>query len=198
MPAKPANPLVLLIDGVGGFLLCLGQQITLGQAAPDADVDIPIFADVSPHHATLTRDAEGYLLEGVRPVQVNAQVVDKALLHSGDRVTLGTSCQFHFRQPVPISASAVLELVSGQRLQLAVQAVLLMAEAIVLGPGPQVHVVLPEVAPPVVLFRHQQGLGIRCAGTVRINGPLCQGRGLIEPGATVTGDQFSLGLERVS
>jgi tetratricopeptide (TPR) repeat protein len=196
-PGKPADQYLLWIDGVGGFLVCLGNKVTFGQATPEARVDIPIFADVSRHHATLTRDTEGYLLQGVRAVQVNWKEVASALLHSGDRVTLGTACQFQFRQPVPLSASAVLELVSGHRLRLAVNAIVLMADTIVLGQGPQVHVLMPDLRQPVILYRHKDGLGIRCTGDALIGGRPCKDRGVIEPGAAVAGEDFSLGLELV-
>jgi len=195
--AGPVDQYLLWIDGIGGFLVCLGNTVTFGQATPDARVDVPIFADVSRHHATLTRDSEGYLLQSVRTVQVNGQTVEKALLHAGDRVTLGTSCQFQFRQPVPLSASAVLELVSGHRLRLAVNAVVLMADTIVLGPGPQAHVIMPDLRQPVILYRHKDGLGIRCPGDALISGKPCKERGVIEPGSTVAGEDFSLGLELV-
>src|SRR5262245_27153102 len=71
---------LLWIDGVGGYLICLGNRIALGQATPEANVDVPLFADVSRFHATLTRDAEGYLLEAARTVRVNNQEVTRALL----------------------------------------------------------------------------------------------------------------------
>src|SRR5262249_47027345 len=80
---------LLWIDGVGGYLVCLGTRVTIGQATPDAYVDIPLFADVSRVHAALMRDTEGYLLEATRTLQVNGQTVAKALLESGDRITLG-------------------------------------------------------------------------------------------------------------
>src|SRR5262249_20632127 len=38
----PAQRLLLWVDGVGGFLICLNARITLGQATPDAFVDVPI------------------------------------------------------------------------------------------------------------------------------------------------------------
>jgi tetratricopeptide (TPR) repeat protein len=194
---KPSDQYLLWIDGVGGFLVCLGNKVTFGQATPDARVDVPIFADVSRHHATLTRDSEGYLLQSVRALQVNGKTAEKALLHAGDRVTLGSSCQFQFRQPVPLSATAVLELVSGHRLRLAVNAVVLMADTIVLGPGPQAHVIMPSLRQPVILYRHKDGLGIRCPGDALIGGRTCKDRGVIEPGAAVAGEDFSLGLELV-
>ncbi len=195
--AAPPARFVLWIDGVGGYLVCLNNRVTLGQATPDGTVDLPLFADVSRLHATLTRDAEGYLLEGLRPVQVNGQEVAKALLRSGDRVTLGTCCQFQFRQPVPVSASARLDLVSGHRLRTPVDAVLLMADTLVLGPGSQVHVAMPDLKQPLVLFRQKNGLGVRYAGNLFVNGQACRERGTLEPGAAVTGDDFSLTLEAV-
>ena len=194
---KNAAKYYLWIDGVGGYLVCLANTVTIGQATPESGVDIPVFADISRHHATLTRDPEGYSLHAVRSVLVNDRQVDRALVQSGDRVTLGKSCQFLFRQPVAVSASAVLELVSGHRLRVAVDAVLMMAESLVLGPGPQAHIVVPELRQPLVLFRGRDGLGIHGSAKMVIGGRPCRDRGHIEPGATVSGEDFSLGLEAV-
>src|SRR5262249_4013906 len=102
---------LLWIDGVGGYLVCMGARITLGQATPETNVDVPLFADVSRVHATLTRDNEGYLLEALRPVQVNGEAVKKALLRPNDRLTIGGGCQVQFRQPAPVSSSARLDVV---------------------------------------------------------------------------------------
>jgi tetratricopeptide (TPR) repeat protein len=193
----PSERFLLWIDGVGGFLVCLGNRVTLGQATPDTVVDVPIFADVSRLHARITRDTEGYLLEALRAVQVNGKEATRALLRPGDRITLGTCCQVQFRQPVPVSASARLDLVSGHRLRLAVDGVLLMADTLVLGPGSQVHVAMPDLAQPVILFRQKEGLGVRHAGNLAINGRPCRERGTLEPGATVSGENFSLSLETI-
>src|SRR5262249_22966667 len=127
---------LLWVDGVGGFLVCLGNRVTVGQATPDGYVDVPLYADVSRLHAALTRENGSYVLEGMRPVQVNGQPTEKALLRPNDRITLGETCQLQFRQPAPVSASARLDLTSGQRLPLAADGVLLMADTLLLGPGP--------------------------------------------------------------
>ena len=195
--AAPARPprFLLWIDGVGGYLVCLGSRVTLGQATPDSYVDVPIFADVSRLHAVLTRDAEGYLLDAVRPALVNGQPIDKALLRANDRVTLGTGCQFQFRQPAAVSTSARLDLTSGHRLPLALDGVLLMADTLVLGPGAQAHVSLPDAKQTVVLFRHKDGLGVRCAVGLSLDGRPCGERALLGPKATVTGDDFAFAVE---
>jgi tetratricopeptide (TPR) repeat protein len=189
---------LLWIDGVGGYLVCLGGRLTFGQATPDARVDVPLVADVSRLHATLSRDLEGYLLEAVRPIQVNGQTTSRALLRPGDRVTLGASCQFQIHQPVPISASARLDLVSGHRVPLGVDAVLLMADTLVLANDPQAHVTVPDLKKPVILFRHKDGLGIRHSGHLAINGRKSSERGLLGSRATVIADEASFAIEPVN
>ncbi len=187
----------LWVDGVGGFLVCLGNRVTLGQAALDAAIDIPLYADVSRVHASLTRDTEGYLLEASRPVQINARAVEKGLLQPGDRLTLGSCCQVQFRQPVPVSATARLDLVSGHRLPLAVDGVLLMAETLVLGPGPQAHVIVPDLKQPVVLFRQKEGLGVRCPGNLIVDGQSFKERASLGPSSRVSSDDFAFAIEQV-
>jgi hypothetical protein len=191
----PPQRFLLWVDGVGGYLVCLAPRVTLGQATPDGYVDVPLFADVSRLHASLTRDAEGYLLEAMRPVLVNGQAAEKVLLRPNDRVTLGTSCQFQFRQPAPVSTSARLDLVSGHRLPLAVDGVILMADTLLLGPGAQVHVAVPDLKQPVVLYRAKDGLGIRCPGSFSIDGQRVQERGQLRFNASVTGEDFAFALE---
>jgi tetratricopeptide (TPR) repeat protein len=193
----PAQRYLLWIDGVGGFLVCMGPRITMGQATTDGYVDLPLYADVSRHHATITRDGEGYLLEAVRPVQVNGQAIEKALLRPNDRVTLGTSCQLQFRQPVAVSTSARLDITSGHRLPLALDAVLLMADTLILGPGTQSHVMLPDLKQPIILYRHKAGLGVRLAGTMTVDGRKVQDRAILGLAASVTGDDFALAIESV-
>jgi hypothetical protein len=187
----------LWVDGVGGYLVCLGSRLTLGQAGLEARADIPLLADVSRLHAVLTRDAEGYLLEAMRDAQVNGSAASKALLRNGDRVTLGASCQFVFRLPTPASMSARLEVVSGHRLPLSVDAVLLMADTLVLGPGAQTHVAVPDLKQPVVLFRHKDGLGVRHAGPLTIDGQKGPERALLSPRSCVVCEDACFALEPV-
>lgn len=191
----PSQRFLLWVDGVGGYLICLAPRVTVGQATPDGYVDIPLFADVSRLHAALTRESEGYLLEGMRPVQVNGQAVTQALLRPNDRITLGTSCQFQFRQPAPVSTSARLDLVSGHRLALAVDGVILMADTLLIGPGNQVHVSVPDLKQSLVLYRQKDGLGVRCPGAFTVDGQRVQDRAILRPNSTVSGEDFAFALE---
>lgn len=191
----PAPRFLLWIDGVGGFLICLGTRLTVGQAVPGSRVDVPVLADISRMHATLTRDGEAWLLDGLRSVQVNGQGVTQALLRADDRITLGNSCQMVFRQPVALSQSARLDLVSGHRLPLALDGVLLMADTLVLGPSAQAHVCIPDLQEPLVLFRNKDVLGIRGKGPMTINGMARSGRCVLDAQANVVTADLALCLE---
>jgi hypothetical protein len=193
---EPPSQYLLWIDGVGGFLVCLSHRVTLGQAHTETVVDIPLLADVSRHHATLQRDAEGYFLEAIRKTQVNGQATEKVLLRSADRITLGSSCQMQFWQSVPVSASARLDLVSGHRFLHPVDSVLLMADTLLIGPGPQAHVAMPDLTHALVLYRHKTGLAARWSGNLVINGQVHEGKGVLEAGATLETEQVTLSLER--
>nr|MCU0706366.1 hypothetical protein [Fimbriiglobus sp.] len=198
---EPASGLpkrfVLWIDGVGGYLVCLGSRVGFGQATGGAAVDVPLFADVSRVHAELTRDGEGYVLESGREVLLNGEPTKRGPLTAGDRVTLGGTCQFVFHQPVPISPSARLELVSGHRLPLAVDGVLLMAENLILGPTAPAHVNMPDAAANVVIYRGKEGLGIRFAGAFKIDNQPHQNRAPLPVPACVTSESFSFAVEPV-
>jgi FHA domain len=187
----------LWIDGVGGYLVCLSHRVTLGQSQVDTPVDIALIADVSRHHATIQRDPEGYFLEAARKVQINGLAIEKTLLRSGDRITLGNSCQVQFWQPVPVSTSARLDMVSGHRFAEPVQAALLMADTLVIGPQAQSHVQVPDMTQPLILFRTKSGLAARWAGNLTINGHTHQERGPLEAGSTLATEQISLALERI-
>jgi hypothetical protein len=112
-------------------------------------------------------------------------------------VTLGASCQLQFRQPVAVSTSARLDITSGHRLPLSLDAVLLMADTLILGPGTQSHVMLPDLKQPVILYRHKAGLGVRLAGNMTVDGRKVQDRAILGSAASVTGDDFALAIESV-
>lgn len=197
VPAGLPKRFVLWIDGVGGYLVCLSTRVGFGQATGGGPVDVPLFADVSRMHAELTRDGEGYVLESGREILLNGEPTKRSPLTAGDRVTLGGTCQFVFHQPVPISPSARLELVSGHRLPLAVDGVLLMAENLILGPAGSVHVSMPDSADNIVIYRGKEGLGIRFAGAFKIDNQPHQNRATLPVPAFVTSDSFSFAVEPV-
>lgn len=189
----------LWVDGGGGYLVCTGSHVTIGQAAADAPIDVPIFADLAKVHATLSRDAEGYILESSRGAMINGKSVTRAALKSGDRITLGSTCQLAFDQPSPLSPTARLDLVSGHRFQMAVDAILLMADLLVLGPGDEPHVPLSS-RDEVTLYRGPDGLSVRCPGKFRVDTFQFQERANLRLPANIVGDghAFTFHLEPTS
>ncbi|HMO35076.1 MAG TPA: FHA domain-containing protein [Gemmatales bacterium] len=190
--------LLCWIDGVGGYLLCLASRVSLGRATGDATVDIPLFADVSRLHAYLNRDSEGgYVLEAVRPIQLNGKNTEKALLKDGDILTLGTACRIRFRQPLAVSGTARLELISRHRLPLSMDGVILMADACLMGDNSNTHIVAPGLTRPLGLVRQGDGLAVQCAGPFEVDGQACKGRAAITQKSTITADDVRIKLEPV-
>lgn len=189
---------LLWVDGVGGYLVCLANRVTFGQATGEAPIDVPLFADVSRLHAEITRDGEGYVVESTKSVLVNGQAATRSVLVSGDRVTLGTTCQFLFHKPVPISSTARLQLTSGHRLPVAVDGVLLMGNELMLGSGPEAHVVLPGLPEAVLIYRSKEGLAVRVpGGSFRIDDQPCRDRARLPLPAVVSSDSFTFAVEPV-
>jgi hypothetical protein len=201
--AAVAGPLpkrfLLWVDGVGGYLVCLSNRVTFGQATAEGPVDVPLFAEVSRTHAEVTRDGEGYVIESGRAVRVNGSETKRAVLAAGDRVTLGASCQFLFHKPVAVSSSVRLELTSGHRLPVAVDGVILMGNELMLGPGPEAHIELPGLDAPVLIYRSKDGLGVRVPDArFTVDDRPCADRAALPLPAVVSCDAFTFALEPVS
>ena len=193
----PLAPFALWIDGVGGYLVCFSAHVTLGLSQDEMPIDIGLIADVSRHHATIQEESGDYFLQAVRDVYINGKAVSRTPLRSGDRFTLGDSCQLQFWQPVPVSHSARLDLVSGQRFAQPVQAVLLLANTLVIGPQEQSHVQVPDMKHQLVLFHDKGSLTAVWPGYFTVSGTSFKNRGPLESGARLETEQITLTLERV-
>jgi hypothetical protein len=196
--AHQADRFMLWVDAVGGFWVCLADEVTLGQPDRCGTVDIPILADISSRHARIRRDGEGYLIEAIREVRLEGRRVDKvASLGQGSRITLGERVRLVFRRPHALSATARLDFDSHHRTLPSADAVLLMADSCILGPNPRSHVVCPDWPHEVVLYRHDEELYCRTAGYWEIDGMRCNGRGRITRNSRIQGEGFSLKLEEI-
>jgi len=202
-PAKqfrePVSRFMLWIDAVGGYLVCLGDEIVIGQAAPGTTVDVPLQADVSRKHAKIIRHKEGYVIEPLGgKTSVNGKLIGRpVILSDGDEVLLGEAVKMVFRKPHVLSSSARLEITSGHRSLPNSDAVILMAESCVLGPKWQNHVVCRDWAGDVVLYRSEEKIMCRAMESIEIDGHLHDGRGPVRPGSHIVGNDFSLSLEAV-
>ena len=190
---------LLWVDGVGGYLVCLSNRVTFGQATGDGPVDVPLFADVSRLHAEITRDGEGYVVESGKAVLVNGTESHRSVLSTGDLVTLGATCQFSFHKPVAASSTVRLELTSGHRLPVAVDGVLLMGNELMLGPGPNAHVILPDAPAAVLIYRSKDGLGVRVpTGSFRVDDRQYSDRAPLPLPSVVTAEAFTFAVEPVT
>ncbi len=210
---KPGSRFLLWIDAVGGFWVCMDDEVVLGQPDPSARVDIPILGDLSARHARIRRDGEGYVIEAMRETRVNGRRAEPtALLSDGAKIALGDTVRLLFRRPLALSATARLDFLSRHRTHPSSDAVLLMAEACVLGPRPTSHVVCRDWTCEVVLYRQEGALFCRVASVASATGKLQAGgaeavfeidgqrhrqRGPIHPNARVVGNGFSLSLETI-
>jgi tetratricopeptide (TPR) repeat protein len=198
-PTKQGARVMLWIDAVGGYLVCLGETIVIGQAAPGTTVDVPIQAEISRKHAMIVRHKEGYVLEplGGETLLDGKRVAGPSLLSDGAELALGEAVKLRFRKPHVLSSSARLEIISGHRSLPHADAVILMAESCVLGPKWQNHVVCREWTGDVVLYRSEDTIMCRAMESIEIDGRLHDGRGSVRPGSHVVGTDFSLSLEAV-
>jgi hypothetical protein len=192
----PHDTLMLWVDAVGGYRVCLDDEIVIGQPAHAARVDVPLLADISPRHARIQRDGDAYLLEPLGDVTLDGRPVRGLTnLTDGQRIDLGRGAAIRFRRPHPLSASARLEFIGPHRMQPSADAVLLLADNCVLGPKSHSHVVCRDWPQEVLLFRYEGELFCRTAGVFEIDGTPCRDRGRIGSNSRVTGEGFSLSLE---
>ncbi|MEN6494757.1 MAG: FHA domain-containing protein [Thermoguttaceae bacterium] len=186
----------LWVDAVGGYWVCLGPEVTLGQPGAGRQADIPILGDLSQQQARIRRDGEGYLIEALREVRVDGRRVERlASLADGSVIQLGPSVRLRFRRPHPLSATVRLDFLSRHRTEPSVDGVLLMADTCVLGPKAHSHVVCRDWAEEVVLYRHGDQLYCCTAAAVEIDGVRCHDRTKLTRHSRIVGDTFSLSLE---
>ncbi|MEP0847758.1 MAG: FHA domain-containing protein [Phycisphaerae bacterium] len=178
------RPLLLVVEGVGSFLLSRSELVRIGRAHGTGLIDVPIPADVQSHHADIVREGDDYFLVAHGPARVNQNPAMKSLLRDGDRIVLGTSAKMVFRRPSLRSGTAVVTLAANVRLPLDVSAVILFRDACIIGPHSCSHIRTREGQTRLVI--HEQGGGL----CVRLGGENGQRPGPAEPLAIGTTNEF--------
>jgi hypothetical protein len=187
---------LLWIDAVGGYLVCGGDRVRIGQQSPGNPVEIPLVADLARHHATLRRDGESYLIEPVREVSIGDRSIDRTSpLSNGAELTLSRGVRLRLRLPNPLSATACLDFASRHRTQPTTSGVILLAETCVLGPASTSHIVCRHWKSNIVLHRWGDSLYCVSERPFTVGGVVCRGRAMISPGVQVLGDEFSFSIE---
>jgi hypothetical protein len=197
-PAAAKSRLLLWVDAVGGFFVCLGGEVRLGQAVPGGMIDLPLLADLSRHHATFRRDEEGYTIEPVRDVRLNGEpITTTSWINDGSLIELGPALKLRFSRPHPLSATARLDYVSHHRTQPSSSAVLLMADTLILGPGAGNHVVCRNWPHDLVLHRQHGGLYCTSSTSLEVDGQVYTSRAPLTANSHVAGEGFSFSLEEI-
>src|SRR5262245_58744456 len=79
-PPKFPDRLLLWVDAVGSYLVCMGSEVALGQpAAQGPGPDVPILGDLSRRHAIIRRDGETYSIEAIRPVRIDGRAIERTV-----------------------------------------------------------------------------------------------------------------------
>ena len=198
---EPAEPVrfTLWIDGVGAYLFCLSERVTIGGPEHDTDfADIALLANLSRRHATIARTQEGYLLEAHSAVRVAGRpVYERTRLNANYEIELGDCVRLRFRQPTVLSATAVLDFRSDHRPSHSVDGVILMDETCLLGPGGENHVQCPDWSEPVVLFRRGGQFCCKSRSDLFVDGKLVRDGTPIAAGDVITGPDLRFRLEAV-
>jgi len=131
-------------------------------------------------------------------VRIDGRAIDRpTTLADGNVIELGDNVRLRFRRPHPLSRTARLEFVSHHRTHPSADAVLLVAESCVLGPGENCHVVCRDWTRDVVLYRQATDWHCRAAGEFEIDGVPATDRGPIGGRSRIAADDFSLSLEMI-
>ena len=204
MPASPqvdqptrGKRFVIWVDRVGGFLVCEGNEVSLGQPVPG--VDIPILGDLSRRHATIRRSGEGYVIDPRRDTSLDGRPLTAATaLCDGQLLKMGRAVALYFRKPSPLSGTARLELASRHRTQPPVDGVLLMADCVIVGPGPQSHIVCPRWDQQLILYHSGGQLYCRSPIPLTVDGVEVGMQAAIHRGARITADSVTFVLEELA
>jgi hypothetical protein len=190
--------LVAWIDAVGGFLVCLGDEIVLGQPSEGGDVDVPILADLSRRHAIIRREGEAYVLTPLVKTTIDGKLAaDPTVLRDKCVIKLGDAVELRFRKPHALSSTAVLEILTHHKTEPAVDGIVLMSESCILGPQPHSHVRCRDWASDLVLFRRGADLMCRTQTPVEIDGQTCVGQATLDGNCRIESEEFALSLEEI-
>ncbi len=202
MNQEQGKRFVAWIDGVGGYLICLGNELVLGQPT-GGGADIPILADLSRRHATIRREGESYVLTPIHKVRVDAQeLTGPQVLKDNSLIELGDAVRMRFRKPHALSGTAVVTIESHHKTEPAVDSIVLMSESCVLGSQSQSHIHCRKWTDDIVLFRRGEDLQFRTSASVKLNsevdGEAASSGGLVTHGTRIEGENFSLSVEEIA
>ena len=195
---KAGRRWIAWIDRVGGFLICLDNEIVLGRPDPAGGVDVAFQADLSRRHAVIRREGESYVLTPAGPVEIDGTPVrTPTVLRDGAALRLGDALRLKFRRPHALSATAVLEIESHHKTKPAADGIVLMSESCILGSEPHCHIPCRGWTSDLALFRQGDELRLRGNKPLTVDGqPGIEQTAVAEHGR-IEGDDFALSFEEI-
>lgn len=203
----PGSSYLLWIDGVGTFLVYLQETLRIGGPGEPGNEttlgskwsDLSLLANLSRHHASITRSGESYFLEAKAPLFCNQRPVnDRVLLSDQAELRLNQDVIITFKQPTVLSASACLELTSQHHPQQRLDGIVLMADTCLLGASKENHVFCHSWPGSVILYR--RGDQILCRSKLKIfaNQVTASEGAVLTPGSLVSGPDLRFRWEVVA
>ena len=199
---------LLRVDEGGEFVVLRGDRISIGNVR-EAKADLVVLANIAGRHASIHRSMSfhGGMQDRVRAddgeVAVSGRQTKDHVLAGGDRVRLGPTLEFTYQVPSKRSVSASLTLSSGFQVA-GTDKVLLMRDRgrdgrLLIGPGDDVHVRVPDGCPEVELFALKDGqVRIRCSEKATMDGRPISGEHPVTAGSVVSCGRLSFVLQPLS
>jgi hypothetical protein len=196
---KPGRHLVAWIDSVGGYLLCLDNEVSLGRMSPRGAADIPILADLSRRHAVICREGESYIVTPLHSVRVDGvKLTGPMVVKDGALLQLGESVQLRFRRPHALSATATLMPESHHRIVRAVDAIVLMSDSCILGPQDYAHILCRHWPGDLVLVRRGEQLRAHTQMRLEVDGQPYDPKSCLVGTGRLESDTIGLSIEVVT
>lgn len=155
---------LLQADGVGSYLVVRNDRVHFGPISSSQSSDVELQGVVKKANVRIDRLDEDYFLRGDLELTVNGHLTREALLADGDVIVLGKRCRGTFRRPTPTTGTAMFEFSATSFRRRDVRGILLLDDAILIGPGQRSHVRAGDTAKPGVLFMRGETLCYRDDG----------------------------------
>jgi hypothetical protein len=204
--AELARQYVLWVDGTGAFLLCLGDEVTIGGLRNDQNhADVCLMSNLSRKHLTLARSNGRYQLTTHESIRLSRSDFptdrgEQFTLEASSDWKLGEGVEIQFRQPTVLSLTAILRFQNSQRPLVgqppaAVDQVILMDQNCLVGPGAGQHIEIKDSQEGVILYRSRNQLWCKSKSGFSRNGQPPDNASALESGDIIAGPDFRFRLE---
>jgi hypothetical protein len=140
-PNTAAAKYLMQIDGIGAFIVVVGDCLTLGPISSKVRPDIGFVTSPDESVKTIERmDGDYFLSPG------------KKLLCEGEKIDISSRCRMKFTQPNPASGTACLSLASAKLPRSDIQSIILLDREMILGPSRNCHIQSGHVQENMTFF----------------------------------------------